>query len=95
LERIEVSDLPKGENEVVFGVHGTRFHMLDANEQFGMMAPDVGHPNTIWFNIMVEDIKETYKKTGDAGCTEIQPVTKIPDYGVSNGIFIDRFGSRW
>ncbi len=31
IERVEVSNFPKGQNEVVFNLYGLRFHMLDEN----------------------------------------------------------------
>jgi PhnB protein len=95
IERIEVTSLPKGENEVIFNLFGVRFHMLDENEAFGLKAPDPEHPNTIWFNVLVPDINETYKKAMDAGCTAMQAVTELPDYGVSNAMFTDQFGYLW
>lgn len=95
IERIEVTDLPKGENEVVFSLYGVRFHMLDENPQFQMIAPKPGDPKPIWFNIMVPDIAETYSKAMNEGCTEVQPVTEMPDYGVSNAMFSDPFGYLW
>ncbi|MDF2586187.1 MAG: hypothetical protein K0S41_28 [Anaerocolumna sp.] len=95
VERVEVSDLPKGENEVVFTLYGVRFHMLDENPKFGLKAPDPDKPNTIWFNILVPDIKETFSKATSMGCTVVQQVTEMPDYGLSNAIFSDPFGYVW
>ena len=95
IERVEVSDLPRGENEVVFTLYGVRFHMLDENPKFGLVAPSSDHPNTIWFNIAVPDIEETFAKAMGAGCQKVQPVTEIPEYGVSNAIFTDPFGYTW
>jgi len=95
IERVEVTDFPKGENEVVFTLYGVRFHMLDENPNFGLKAPEPDKPNTIWFNILVPDIKETFSKAISAGCTEIQPVTEMPDFGLSNAIFADTFGYQW
>lgn len=95
IERIEVTDFPKGENEVVFSLYGVRFHLLDENPQFKMIAPKPGDPKPIWFNIMLPDIAETYSKAIKAGCTEVQPVTEMPDYGVSNAMFSDPFGYLW
>lgn len=54
--------------------------MLDENPRFGLAAPNPDKPNTIWFNISVPDIKETFSKAISAGCTEVQPVTEMPDY---------------
>ncbi len=95
IERVEVSNLPRGENEVVFTLYGVRFHMLDENPEFHLIAPNPDDPKTIWVNVTVPDIKETYTKAIDLGCTEVQPVTELPDYGVSNAIFMDPFGYIW
>ena len=95
IERIEVTDFPEGENEAVFSLYGVRFHMLDENPQFEMIAPIPGDPKPIWFNIMVPDIAETYSKALKEGCTEVQGVTKIKDFGVSHAIFSDPFGYLW
>ena len=35
--------------------------MLDENPEYGLKAPDKDHPNTIWFNIAVEDIEKDIK----------------------------------
>ena len=95
LERVEITDFPRGQNEVVFLLYGTRFHILDENPEFNLVAPKPGDPKPIWFNILVEDIATTFAQAIGAGCTEIQPVTEIPDFGVSNVIFSDPFGHIW
>lgn len=95
IERVEVSDLPKGTNEAVFTLYGVRLHMLDENPEYQLIAPTTDDPKTMWFNIAVPDIKETYTKAINAGCTEVQPVTDMPDYGISNAIFMDPFGYVW
>lgn len=95
IRRVEVSDFPQGENEAIFTLYGVRFHMLDENPKFGLNAPNPEKPNTIWFNISVPDIKETFSKAIRAGCTEVQSVTEMPDYGVSNAMFSDAFGYIW
>ncbi|TWH48042.1 VOC family protein [Sporomusa sp. KB1] len=95
LQRVEVANFPKGENEVIFTLYGVRFHMLDENPKFSLKAPNPDEPKSIWFNILVPDIKKTFSKAISAGCTELQPVTELPDYGVSNAIFSDAFGYQW
>jgi PhnB protein len=95
IERVEVTDFAQGENEVIFSLYGVRFHLLDENPQFEMIAPKPGDPKPIWFNIMVPDIKITYEKAMSEGCTEVQPLTEIPNYGVSNAMFSDTFGYLW
>lgn len=95
VETIEVSNFPKGENEAVFRLYGVNFHMMDENPTFELKAPSPNDPRTIWFNIHVPDIKETYSKAMEAGCTRIQEIVELPDYGVSNAIFLDPFGYQW
>ena len=95
IQRVEVSDFPRGENEVIFTLYGVRFHMLDENPEFELIAPTPDAPKSIWFNILVPDIKDTFSKAISAGCTEIQPVTQVPDYGVQNALFLDDFGYVW
>lgn len=95
IERVEVSNFPKGENEVVFTLCGVRFHLLDENPKFELIAPTPDEPKSIWFNIFVHDIEETFAKAISAGCTTVQPVTEMPDYGVSNAIFADSFNYLW
>lgn len=95
VERVEVTALPKGQNEVVFTIYGTRFHMLDENPEFQLIAPKPEYSQSFWFNVMVPDIKKVYKKAMEAGCIEVQPVTEMSDYGVSNAMFKDSFGYMW
>lgn len=95
VERIAVSDLPQGENEVIFTLHGVRFHMLDENPSFNLFAATPEHQNTMWFNVMVEDIHEAYQRAMDENFKEIQPMTEQSDYGVSNAIMVDPFGYVW
>lgn len=95
IERVEVSNFPLGENEVIFTLYNVHFHMLDENPKFHLIAPKSDDPKTSWVNVTVPDIHQTYAKAMELGCTEIQPVTEISDYGVSNAIFMDPFGYIW
>ena len=95
VERIEVTELPKGQNEAVFNIYGTRFHILDENPEYHLIAPKSGTPTSIWFNVVVQDIRETYSKAIAAGCNEIQPVTEMPEMGAANAMFADPFGYVW
>lgn len=95
VQRVEVTNQPVGQNEAVFTIYGTRFHMLDENEAFQMFAPKPGSQNSFWFNVVVPDIQKTYAAAMQAGCTEIQPVTEMPAMGASNAMFADHFGYVW
>lgn len=95
IERVEVTNFDQGENEAIFSLYGVRFHMLDENPDFHLIAPTEDNPKTIWFNVMVLDIKETYTKALDLGCKEIQPITEMREFGIENAIFLDPFGYVW
>ncbi|WP_277630801.1 VOC family protein [Atopococcus tabaci] len=94
-ERVEVTNFAPGTNEAIFTLHGMRIHMLDENPEYQMVAPKPEHPVTMWFNVIVPDIKETYSKAIRLGCKEIVGITEIPEMGVSNAIFLDPFGYQW
>ena len=93
VERLEVTSFPKGQNEAVFTIFGSQFHMLDENPEFGLMAPK--EPAPIWFNVMVPDIKTVHQKAVDAGCAQVQEITEMPEMGMSNSMFTDPFGYIW
>ncbi len=95
VEVIEATDLEKGTNEAVFTVYGTRFHMLDENPQYGLNAPSEDSNGSMWINVLTEDIRSTFKKALDAGCSVIQELTELPDFGVSNAVIKDPFGYVW
>lgn len=95
LESLEVTEFPKGENEVIFTLYGTRFHMLDENPKFYLIAPKPGQAQSSWINVVVPNIKNTYEKALELGCTEIQPLTEIAEMGISNAIFSDPYGHVW
>ena len=57
VERSEVTDLERGQNEAVFSVYGARFHLLDENPEFGLIPPGKDAPQTMWMNVMVPDIR--------------------------------------
>lgn len=92
---IEQSNLERGLNEVVFTLYDTRFHMLDENPAYQLNTPSPDCPASFWFNVTVDDIEDTFRKAMDAGCIEVQPLTKHSGMGVANAIFLDPFGYIW
>lgn len=95
VERLEVTSFPQGQNEAVFTIYGVRFHLLDENPEFELVAPGPEGIRSMWFNILVPDIKETFDKALKAGCKEAQPLNEMPEYGVTNAAFVDHFGYYW
>jgi PhnB protein len=95
VERLEVTGFPRGQNEAIFTIYGARFHILDENPAFQLVAPKQGAPKSMWLNVLVPDIEAVHQNALDAGCTEVQPVTEMADFGVSNSLFLDPFGYVW
>jgi uncharacterized glyoxalase superfamily protein PhnB len=95
VQRVEVTEGKVGSNEAVFTIYGVRFHMLDENPDYQMTAPKPGDPKPMWLNILVPDIAATYAAAMAAGCSEVQPVTELEAFGVSNAMFTDPFGYVW
>ncbi len=95
VQRIEATGFEKGFNEAVFTIYGTRFHLLDENPEYGLVAAKPEDPKSVWFNIVVPDIGETFKKAMDSRCKEIQPVTEMEEMGIINAMFSDPYGIVW
>ena len=95
VERVEVTPFAKGNNEVIFSLYGTRFHMLDENPEFQLIAPKPGDPKSIWINVMVPDIAKVHAAALAAGFNEMQGITELPAMGVSNCILVDPYGYVW
>jgi len=94
-ERIEATDLDKGLNEAIFSLYGTRIHLLDENPEYMMVAPKEGDPKPFWINVAVEDIHAVFERALASGCTEVTPLTDMPQMGITNGMFSDPFGYIW
>ncbi len=95
VETIEATSYAVGMNEVVFTLYGSRFHMLDENPEYHLLAPKEGEGKPMWLNILVENIEETYNLAKENGFADIQPLTKIPEMGITNAILTDPFGYVW
>jgi len=95
VQRIEVTAFAKGQNEAIFAIYGGCFHLLDENKEYGMIAPKPSNVRPMWVNVMVPDIVNVYTRAMNGRCTEVQSVTELPEYGVSNAMFSDPFGYVW
>lgn len=92
---IEATHFDKGQNEVVFNLYGSRFHMLDENKDFQLEAPKVGEGKPTWFNVLVENAQSVYSRALEAGCSEIQPLMVMEEMGITTAMFLDPFGYIW
>lgn len=67
VERIEVTDFPRGLNEAVFTIYGTRFHLLDENPDYFLIAPGEDSNHSFWFNVLVENLDEVFNLAKEKG----------------------------
>ncbi len=95
VEKLEVTEFPIGQNEAVFNIYGTRFHILDENPEYGLLAPTEGDGRSLWFNVAVPDLGKVHDDAILNGCVEVQAPTEMLNFGVINSIFIDPFGYMW
>ncbi len=95
VERVEVGDFVLGTNEVVLTINGTRFHLLDANDQCGLTAPKADDRFPFWLNVYVADIKSVYEKAVTQGFNELYPINELPEMGMRNAMLKDPFGYAW
>lgn len=95
VKRIENTNLEKGLNEAVFTIYDTRFHFLDENPDYGMVAAKPEDPKSFWLNVTVPEISETFAKAMAAGCSVIAPIAEIETHGVKTAMFSDSFGIIW
>ncbi len=95
VEKLEVTEFPIGQNEAVFNIYGTRFHILDENPEYGLLAPTEGDGSSLWFNVAVPDLGKVHDDAILNGCVEVQAPTEMLNFGVINSIFIDPFGYMW
>ncbi|MER2174647.1 MAG: VOC family protein [Carnobacterium sp.] len=92
---VEATDFKVGNNEAVFTIYGTRFHMLDENPEYQLFAPKEDSSQSFWFNVVVPDIQVVFDKAVAARGTIIQPITEMEEMGISNAMFLDSFGYVW
>jgi uncharacterized glyoxalase superfamily protein PhnB len=94
-ETIEKTALAKGLNEAVFTVLGSRFHILDENPEADLHAPKEGQTVSIWFNMVVGDIKEVYDKALASDFSAIMGITVMENRGLRTAMVKDPFGHIW
>lgn len=95
IETLEISNYDKGLNEAIFNLYGTRFHLLDENLEYQLIAPRAGDSSPIWINVVVKDIKGTLRRALALGGLEVQELVEMPEMGISNAIFKDPSGHLW
>lgn len=95
INTLQETSYDRGMNEVIFSIYDFTIHLLDENSDYGLVAPQEDQIFPFWINVTVTDIRDTYDKALAAGFTEIQAITKLPDFGVSNAVIKDPFGYQW
>lgn len=94
-KRLEVYEFPgtTGYNEANLEVGGVKLRLIDANPEFECYPPKEDEVDSIWLQMMVDDVEETLNKAIDLSGTLIQEVQEF--MGTENGQFKDPFGYTW
>ena len=92
---IEETDFPVGSNELVFNLAGTRFHLLDANPDYNLQAPDPEEEFPFWFNVSITDINDIWEKAMAADCHALVEPTESEISGSITAMFRDPDGYTW
>lgn len=95
IEIIEQTNYDRGLNEVIFTLYGVRLHLMDENPDYQLFAPKKEDPKSIWFNVVVPDIKQTFNKALESGATAVQEIVQMPEMGLSNAMVMDNFNYIW
>lgn len=95
IEIIEETDFPVGSNELVFNLAGTRFHLLDANPDYNLQAPDSEEEFPFWFNVSITDINDIWEKAMAADCHALVEPTESETSGSITAMFRDPDGYTW
>lgn len=62
VEVVEETNFKAGNNEAVFTIYGTRFHMLDENPEYQLFAPKEGRHNLFGSILQFRTFKKHMKK---------------------------------
>lgn len=93
LEIIEETHFPVGNNELVFNLFGSRFHLLDANADYGLAAPEADESFPFWFNVQVNNVDEIWSQVlANNGRVLQEPTTREGD---TLAMFQDPDGYIW
>ena len=82
-----------GENETNIIVGGVSLRLVDENSNYECFPPKAGEVDSLWLQIVVEDIEKVLEKALHHGGTLIQEVSEF--LGVRNAILLDPFGYTW
>lgn len=91
---IEKTNLDQGLNEVIFEIFGSRFHILDENLEYQIVAPKENENMPVCFNITVENIEEIVKNAEVENFTVISPIKEIFK-NIKNAVLKDPYGYIW
>jgi uncharacterized glyoxalase superfamily protein PhnB len=95
IEVVGKKELESGVKEAFFKMYGVGFRLLDEDPEQKLVAPKKADPKPMWIKLTVSDIEEVYARAMDNGSTEIQGITLLEAFGLSNAVFVDKFGYKW
>lgn len=94
-QRGDVYDFPKRkhENEANVIIAGMPLRLIDANESYSCTPPAVGEVDSVWLQIVVEDVEATLQKAVDSGAQITMDLSEF--LGTRHAQILDPFGYTW
>lgn len=94
VEILEVQSTAKENDTVLVDMEGMHIHFLSKNEEVGFKVP-TSTPESMWVNVIVDDIEKTKNAAVDAGFELIIPITKEPYEGLLYMLLKDKDNYQW
>ncbi|KRK78518.1 hypothetical protein FD03_GL002292 [Companilactobacillus nodensis DSM 19682 = JCM 14932 = NBRC 107160] len=94
VEILEVQSTAKENDTVLVDMDGMHIHFLSKNEEVGFKVP-TSTPESMWVNVIVDDIEKTKNAAVDAGFELVIPITKEPYEGMLYMLLKDKDNYQW
>ncbi|WP_125567260.1 VOC family protein [Companilactobacillus insicii] len=94
VEILEIQSTVKENDTVLVDMEGMHIHFLSKNEEVGFKTP-TSTPESMWVNVIVDDIERTKDAAVDAGLELIIPITKESYEGMLYMLLKDRDNYQW
>ncbi len=92
---ISSTNLQEEMNETIIKIGGVEIRILNENKDYGLVAPTGETINTMWINLIVDDINEIFDKISELNCTVISPITQFKEMNAVNGVLKDKYNYIW
>ncbi|WP_125712555.1 VOC family protein [Companilactobacillus kedongensis] len=94
IQIIEVQSTAAKDDTILVNMEGMNIHFLSKNDAVGFKTP-ITTPESLWVNIIVDDIEKTKDAAVQAGFELTIPITKEPYEGMLYMLLKDSDNYQW